>query len=44
MPDIIIVEDNKEIDTLLCDFLRKANYRVSLADTGGKRHYRYSGE
>ena len=23
MPDIIIVEDNKEIGTLLCDFLRK---------------------
>ena len=36
MPDIIIVEDNKEIGTLLCDFLRKENYRVSLADTGGK--------
>ena len=29
MPDIIIVEDNKEIGTLLCDFLRKENYRVS---------------
>lgn len=36
MPDIIIVEDNKEIGTLLCDFLRKENYRVSLADTVGK--------
>lgn len=36
MPDIIIVEDNKEIGTLLCDFLRKENYTVSLADTGGK--------
>ncbi len=36
MPDIIIVEDNKEIGTLLCDFLRKENYRVSLADTGEK--------
>ena len=23
MPDIIIVEDNREIGTLLCDFLRK---------------------
>ena len=34
MPDIIIVEDNKEIGTLLCDFLRKENYAVSLADTG----------
>lgn len=36
MPDIIIVEDNKEIGTLLCDFLRKENYTVSLADTGEK--------
>ena len=26
MPDIIIVEDNREIGTLLCDFLRKENY------------------
>ena len=26
----------QEIGTLLCDFLRKENYRVSLADTGGK--------
>ena len=33
MPDIIIVEDNREIGTLLCDFLRKENYTVSLADT-----------
>ena len=30
MPDIIIVEDNREIGTLLCDFLRKENYTVSL--------------
>lgn len=36
MPDIIIVEDNKEIGTLLCDFLRKENYTVSLADSGEK--------
>lgn len=36
MPDIIIVEDNKEIRTLLCDFLRRENYTVSLADTGEK--------
>ena len=28
MPDIIIVEDNREIGTLLCDFLRKENYTV----------------
>ncbi|MBQ2801272.1 MAG: response regulator transcription factor [Lachnospiraceae bacterium] len=36
MIDILIVEDNKEIGTLLCDFLRKENYMVSLADTGEK--------
>lgn len=36
MVDILIVEDNKEIGTLLCDFLRKENYMVSLADTGEK--------
>lgn len=34
--DILIVEDNKEIGTLLCDFLRKENYVVSIADTGEK--------
>lgn len=36
MLDILIVEDNKEIATLLCDFLRKENYLVSVADTGEK--------
>ena len=37
MLDIIIVEDNKEIGTLLCDFLRKENnYIVSVAENGGK--------
>lgn len=36
MLDILIVEDNKEIGTLLCDFLRKENYVVSIADTGEK--------
>ncbi len=36
MLDILIVEDNKEIGTLLCDFLRKENYTVSMADTGEK--------
>ncbi len=36
MPDIIVVEDNVEIGNLLCDFLRKENYTVSLADTGKK--------
>ena len=36
MLDIIIVEDNKEIATLLFDFLTKENYVVSIADTGEK--------
>lgn len=34
MLDIIIVEDNREIAALLCDFLRKENYAVSVARTG----------
>ncbi len=36
MADIIIVEDNVEIGTLLCDFLRKEKYSVCLATTGEK--------
>ena len=36
MLDIIIVEDNKEIGTLLCDFLQKENYTVSIAENGEK--------
>lgn len=36
MLDILIVEDNKEIGTLLCDFLRKENYTVSVAESGEK--------
>jgi len=37
MLDIIIVEDNKEISTLLCDFLRKeSGYVVSVAESGEK--------
>ena len=34
MIDILIVEDNKEIATLLKDFLTKENYMVSVADSG----------
>ncbi len=34
MLDILIVEDNKEIATILADFLRKENYMVSVATTG----------
>lgn len=36
MLDILIVEDNTEIATLLCDFLKKENYTVSIANTGEK--------
>jgi len=34
MTDILIVEDNKELADLLCDFLRAENYTVSVARTG----------
>ena len=36
MLDILIVEDNAEIGKVLCDFLRKDNYAVSVVDTGEK--------
>lgn len=36
MTDILIVEDNKELSGLLCDFLRAENYTVSVAETGEK--------
>lgn len=36
MADILIVEDNKELCGLLCDFLRLENYTVSVAETGEK--------
>ncbi len=36
MTDILIVEDNKELSALLCDFLRSENYTVSVAETGEK--------
>ena len=36
MTDILIVEDNKELAGLLCDFLRGENYTVSVAETGEK--------
>ncbi len=36
MTDILIVEDNKELAALLCDFLRSENYTVTVAETGEK--------
>lgn len=36
MTDILIVEDNKELAELLCDFLRAENYTVSLCESGEK--------
>lgn len=34
--DILIVEDNRELAGLLCDFLRAENYTVSVAESGEK--------
>lgn len=34
MTDILIVEDNRELAGLLCDFLRAENYVVSIAENG----------
>ncbi len=36
MVDILLVEDNEEICSLLADFLRKENYTVSIAKTAEK--------
>lgn len=36
MTDILIVEDNKELSGLMCDFLRAENYTVSMAESGEK--------
>lgn len=36
MTDILIVEDNKELADLLCDFLRTENYTVSVAENAEK--------
>lgn len=36
MIDILIVEDNKELAALLCDFLRAENYTVSVTESGEK--------
>lgn len=34
--DILIVEDNKELAGLLCDFLRRENYTVTVVESGEK--------
>ena len=36
MTDILVVEDNKELAGVLCDFLRAENYTVSTAETAEK--------
>lgn len=41
MTDILIVEDNKELSSVLCDFFRRANYTVSVADTGERALWLY---
>ena len=41
MIDILIVEDNKEIADLLCDFLRAESFTVSVASDGEKALHLY---
>lgn len=41
MTDILIVEDNKELAEVLCDFLRAEGYIVSVADNGERALYMY---
>ena len=36
MIDVLIVEDNKELSMVLCDFLRAEGYTVSAAENAGK--------
>ncbi len=36
MIDILIIEDNKELGAMLCDFLRAENYTVSVAENAEK--------
>ena len=36
MIDILIIEDNKELAGVLCDFLRAENYTVSIAENAEK--------
>ena len=36
MTDILIIEDNTEISSLLCDLLRNEGFSVSAADSGEK--------
>ena len=36
MTDILIIEDNKELAMVLCDFLRAENYTVSVAENAEK--------
>lgn len=36
MVDILIVEDNSEVANLLCEFLQRENYVVSIANNGEK--------
>lgn len=41
MTDILIVEDNKELSGLLCDFLRRERYTVSAAESAEKALAQY---
>lgn len=41
MTDILIVEDNKELSGVLCDFLRMERYTVSVAENANKALAQY---
>lgn len=41
MNDILIVEDNKALSSVLADFLRNENYTVSIAENGEKALHLY---
>ena len=34
MIDVLVVEDNRELGELLCDFLKAEGYQTALAPTG----------
>lgn len=44
MADILIVEDNRELSGLLCDFLRAEHYSVAVAESGERALALYGAE
>lgn len=43
MVDVLVVEDNRELAGLLCDFLRAGNYTAAIAETGDEALALYEG-